>query len=81
LFILYLHLDMKLENETDDTKDYGEKELYDKIQIIYYKLIGFKKILDACKLQLQTNQYLINCLIVNLPRMKEYVGKHKGRNF
>jgi hypothetical protein len=47
---------------------------------MYYKIIEFKRILDGCKKQVQSNQNFINYLVVNLPRMKESM-KSSGMGF
>jgi hypothetical protein len=72
---------MKQELETDDTKENlnQDKELYSRVQVMYYKIMEFKKVLENCKKQIHANQNVINFLIVNLPRMKEYMRNNKGK--
>jgi hypothetical protein len=69
--------------ETDDTKEglNSDRELYSRVQVMYHKIMEFKKILDNCKKQVHANQSFINYLIVNLPRMKEFMKRNKGKNF
>jgi hypothetical protein len=75
------NLEIKQEVETEDTKENKneEKDFYSKIQVFYYRIMEFKRILDSCKKQLMGNQNLINYLIVNLPRMKEFMRGNKSK--
>jgi hypothetical protein len=72
---------LKQELETDDTKENlnQDKELYSRVQVMYYKIMEFKKVLETCKKQIHSNQNVINFLIVNLPRMKEFLRKNQGK--
>jgi hypothetical protein len=57
--------------QTDHTD--SDKKIHSKLQFLYFKINEYKRILDNCKKQLVTNQNVINLLMLNLPRLKEFI--------